>query len=105
VKSSCRALRLARSEQWDSFRFWEALTAGCVPINIDLKRHGVTLPSISTSTEQYAGVDVDRPDATLSVLEDSSKLERIASTGRAWALKHCSPVAQARRLLAHCGLP
>lgn len=93
-----------RSVQWDSFRFWEALAAGCVAINIDLERYGVKLPAMPTNMEHYVGIDVDRPKAALSVLEDSSKLERIATNGRDWALKHYSPVAQAQRLLAYCGM-
>ena len=36
--------RPPRSVQWDSFRFWEALAAGCVAFNIDLERYGVVVP-------------------------------------------------------------
>ncbi len=100
-----RALRRPpRSVQWDSFRFWEALAAGCVAINIDLERYGVTLPVMPTNFEHYVGIDVDRPEAALAVLEDEAKLEQIATNGRAWALAHYSPAAQARRLLAYCGM-
>jgi len=93
-----------RSVQWDSYRFWEALAAGCVAINIDLERYGVTLPKMPTNLEHYVGIDIDRPEAALAVLEDPSRLEWIAANGRAWALQHYSPVAQARRLLAYCGV-
>jgi hypothetical protein len=92
-----------RSVQWDSFRFWEALAAGCVAINIDLERYGVTLPVMPTNFEHYVGIDVDRPESALAVLEDQEKLERIAANGRAWALEHYSPTAVAQRFLRLTG--
>jgi len=89
-----------RAVQWDSFRFWETLTAGCVGFNIDLAHYGVELPVMPENWKHYIGVDFARVDAVIErLLAEPEALERIASAGRAWALEHYSPVAQARRFL------
>jgi hypothetical protein len=92
--------RPRRAIQWDSFRFWEALAAGCAAINIDLARYGVRLPVMPDNWTHYIGVDFDRPgEAADRLAADPALLERIAAAGRQWALDHYSPRALAARLL------
>ena len=92
--------RPRRAIQWDSFRFWEALAAGCAAFNIDLDYYGVALPVMPVEGEHYIGVRFDTVDATIDRLaDDRSLLERVARQGREWALANYSPRALASRML------
>ena len=93
--------RPPRSMQWDSFRFWETLAAGAVAFNLDLDHYGVDLPAMPGNGEHYVGVDLARPDEAVALIrDDPGVLEQIARQGRAWAIEHYAPQAQARRFLA-----
>lgn len=93
--------RPPRWVQWDSFRFWEALSAGCVAFNLDLEHYGATIPVMPTNWVHYIGVDLERIDDAIDRLTaDPGMLERIAASGRQWAFEHYSPQAAARRFLA-----
>lgn len=92
--------RPRRAIQWDSFRFWEALAAGCAAINIDLEHYGVSLPVMPVNWTHYIGVDFARAgEAVDRIVSDPALLERVAAAGREWALEHYSPRALAARLL------
>lgn len=96
--------RPKRSVQWDSFRFWEALTAGCATFNVDLARYGASLPVMPKNWEHYIGVDFDRIDDVVERLsEDSDALGRIGSAGRNWAFENYSPRRMAERFLEIAG--
>jgi hypothetical protein len=93
-----------RSVQWDSFRFWEALSAGCVAFNLDLEHYGVEIPVMPTNWVHYVGVDFNRVDKIIQRLSDEpDALERIGKAGRLWALENYSPTAMARRFLRLIG--
>jgi hypothetical protein len=97
--------RPSRAVQWDSFRFWEALCAGCVAFNIDLDRYGVRLPVSPRNWVHYIGIDLDHIDNCIERIHcEPNILERIAKDGRSWALEHYSPAAVARRFLRLIGL-
>lgn len=92
--------RPLRSVQWDSFRFWEALAAGCLVFNLDLELYGAALPVMPENWKHYIGVDLDHVDEALGrIVSDPDCLERIAGAGHLWALENYSPAAGARRLL------
>lgn len=92
--------RPRRAIQWDSFRFWEALAAGCAAINVDLDRYGVNLPVLPVNWTHYIGVDFDRVDVAIDrIASDPGVLERVAAAGQTWALENYSPRALAARLL------
>jgi hypothetical protein len=96
--------RPRRSVQWDSFRFWEALTGGCAAINIDLERYGVALPVMPENWREYVGIDFSRTEEVIERLtEDVGMLERVAGAGHAWAHTNYSQAVTARRLLAEVG--
>ncbi len=96
--------RPERIVQWDSWRFWEALAAGCVAINLNLDRYGAQLPTMPVNGQHYLGVDLDNPRPAIErILDDSAGLERIAREGHAWALQNYSPTAMASRLLSDFG--
>ena len=96
--------RPKRSVQWDSFRFWEALSAGCLAFNLDLARYGVDLPVMPENWTHYVGLDLDDLEPAMERLAaEKSCLPEIAAAGREWALRHYSPKAAAGRLLAAAG--
>lgn len=93
--------RPPRLTQWDSWRFWEGLAAGCLVFNLDLPHYGVRLPVMPEPFVHYVPVRADNAAAALARLTREPGLaERIAASGRAWALEHYSPAALARRFLA-----
>ena len=97
--------RPPRAVGWDSFRFWEALAAGCAAINIDLSRYGVDLPVMPENGTHYLGVDFSRVDDFIDRLrEEPCRLERIGGVGKQWAETYYSPKAVAQRFLHLLGL-
>lgn len=94
-----------RSVQWDSFRFWEALVAGCTTFNLDLEHYGVEMPVMPENWKHYVGVDLDRVDEAIDrISADDGCLERIARSGREWAVQNYAPRAMAARFLASVGI-
>ncbi len=92
--------RPPRLIQWDSWRFWEALAAGCLVFNLDLPHFGVELPVMPRHLVEYVAVRPDNTDEVFAALAGDPELPaRIAAQGRAWALEHYSPKALARRFL------
>jgi hypothetical protein len=93
--------RPPRAVGCDSFRFWEALAAGCATININLSHYGVQLPVMPEEGTHYFGVDFSCvKDFVDRLREEPSLLERVAVAGRQWAETHYSPKAVAQRFLA-----
>jgi hypothetical protein len=96
----CVDTRPRRAIQWDSFRFWEALAAGCATFNIDLEYYGVILPVMPVNGEHYFGVRFDSAEQTISrLVEDPGLLARVAASGRQWAIEHYAPKVMAERFL------
>jgi hypothetical protein len=89
-----------RLVQWDSWRFWEALAAGCVPIHLDFDKYGFVLPVMPENWKHYIGIDLDNLDASIDRIEKNlDRLPEISEEGRSWVLEHYTPVAVARRFL------
>ena len=96
--------RPERIVQWDSWRFWESLAAGCVAFNLDLPHYGVSLPVMPENWRHYIGVDLANPAPVAArIADDPGCLERIAANGRVWALAHYSPAPMAARFLRELG--
>jgi hypothetical protein len=92
--------RPRRLIQWDSWRFWEALAAGCLVFNFDLPHYGVQLPTMPANFVHYIGVRPDNVGEAFARLEREPELAaRIAAQGRNWALQQYSPASLARRFL------
>jgi hypothetical protein len=74
---------------------------------VELEKYGALMPVMPRNWEHYIGVDFESSRNLRNVAQrlrdDPACLERIASQGRAWALEHYSPVAQATRLLSMLG--
>lgn len=98
--------RPRRSVQWDSFRFWESLVAGCVAFNIDLHHYGVEMPVMPENWKHYIGIDFNRTKEFFNRLHDEiDSLERIGQDGHQWALEHYSPQKMAERFLNTVDFP
>ncbi len=92
--------RPPRAVQWDSFRFWESLVAGCAAFNLDLDLYGVDLPVLPENWKHYVGVRLDDVDAAIQrIRADPGCLARIAAEGHRWVRENYSPLAMARRFL------
>ena len=92
--------RPRRLIQWDSWRFWEALSAGCLVFNLDLPFHGIELPVMPRDLEHYVAIRPGNAAAVLDrLMREPGLAGRIAAQGRAWALDNYSPKALARRFL------
>jgi hypothetical protein len=97
--------RPPRLIQWDSWRFWEGMAAGCLVFSLDLPHYGVELPVMPRPMEHYVPVRLENMDAVLAQLaREPGRAEHIAAQGRAWALEHYSPRALAQRFLEAMGI-
>jgi hypothetical protein len=86
--------------QFDSWRFWESLAAGCLTLHVDLDKYGCSFPVQPENWKHYVGFDLRHIDQDIRRLKDSrSRLEEIALAGREWAVTHYSPRAVAERFL------
>jgi hypothetical protein len=84
----------------DSFRFWESLACGTVPMQVDFEHYGLKLPVQPEPYEHYLPVRLDDIGGScVSIKREISRLPALAATGRAWALRNYCPSAVARRLL------
>jgi hypothetical protein len=86
--------------QWDSWRFWESLAAGCVAFNLDFEKYGMVLPVMPENWRHYIGIDLDNIQETVDrIASNPDILVRISTEGQQWALEHYSPVPVAQRFL------
>lgn len=85
--------------QFDSWRFWESLVAGCCTVHIDLDRYGAVLPVMPINGKHYIGVDFDNLSKLNRLLRNANLLEDIANGGREWVLENYSPKKVAERFL------
>jgi hypothetical protein len=88
-----------RIYQWDSWRFWEALAAGSMAINVDFAKYHIRLPEMPVNYQHYLGADLRQPAQALAVLRDPARMQAIGVAGKDWALTHYAPRPQAERLL------
>lgn len=78
-------LQEQRIIQWDSWRFWESLVAGCIPIHLDLEKYGVELPTMPENWKHYVGIDLNNINRDIErFCDDEQKLLEIAIEGRKW---------------------
>lgn len=94
-----------RLVQWDSWRFWEALAAGCVPIHLDFNKYEFILPVMPENWKHYIGIDLDNIDDSINrIAQNLDRLPEISAAGRAWALENYAPIAIAKRFLKTVGI-
>lgn len=89
-----------RWNQWESWRFWESLAAGCAALMLDFEKYGVELPVQPENWKHYIGIDLDHLPRDLERLRgDQGLLPGIAAAGRAWAHQYYSSKPIAERFL------
>ncbi|MCU0565075.1 MAG: glycosyltransferase [Oculatellaceae cyanobacterium Prado106] len=89
-----------RIMNWESWRLWEAMAAGCIAFHVDFEKYGVGLPVMPVNWTHYIGVDLDDMQAAADRLAaEPQLLSQISAAGRAWAIQHYSPVPTALRFL------
>lgn len=103
---AARGLQTHTIAQFDSFRLWESLAAGCLTLHADFERYGIRLPEMPENGKHYLGVVLDDPAAAADgILRASAAWPSIARCGREWALANYGPRATAERFLKMLGLP
>ncbi len=91
--------------QWDSWRFWETLALGSVPMHIDLAKYGVELPVMPVNWKHYIGVDLNNIRQTVErIIEEKDLIYKIAKEGNEWCMTNYAPQASAKRFLKTIGL-
>ncbi|GAA6619040.1 glycosyltransferase [Scytonema sp. NUACC26] len=90
--------------QWDSWRLWESLAAGCVTFHLDFEKYGFSLPTMPKNWQHYIGIDLDNIQESVDrIAAQPEILEEIATAGRRWALENYSPVPIAIAFLQTIG--
>lgn len=96
--------RLRIIVQWDSWRLWESLAAGCVTFHVDFEQNNFLLPVMPINWKHYIGIDLKNVKETVQrLIEDAQILAEISTNGRSWAIEHYSPVPTAIRFLKAIG--
>lgn len=87
--------------RWDSWRFWESLTMGCLTFHLDFDKYGFLLPVMPENWKHYIGLNLEDIKADVErLMDERDRIPEIAEAGRQWAIENYSPVATARRFLS-----
>lgn len=90
-----------RIMNWESWRLWEAMAAGCVAFHVDFDKYGVDLPVMPENWKHYVGIDLDNMQAAADrLISEPDLLAQISAAGRDWAIEYYSPAPTALRFLA-----
>lgn len=86
--------------QYDSWRFWESLVAGCCAIHIDFEKYGIVLPVQPENKKHYIGYDLRKIGRINKFIESGNNIfKEVGMGGREWVLKHYSPLKTAERFI------
>ena len=97
---SMLGVKTNRIGQWDSWRLWESMAAGCVTFHVDFEKYGFELPVMPENWRHYVGIDLDNISESIArITEQPELLERISAEGRAWAIENYAPKPTALRFL------
>lgn len=81
--------------RWDSFRFWEAMAFGCIPIQLNFDLYGLKLPRRPSPWVHYIPLDLSCIAHSFcrirELLSEQEVLEGISNTIRNWAKKNVHP--------------
>jgi hypothetical protein len=85
----------------DSFRFWESLACGTMPMQVDFEHYGLQLPEQPVRFEHYFPVKLDDiAPSSLRIKQMMGELPGLAMAAREWAVRNYQPTAVAQRMLA-----
>lgn len=89
--------------RWDSFRFWESMLFGCIPIQLDFEQYGFVLPVLPTPWLHYIPIDLLNVSSCFERLEDLLRspelLSHMAIATREWANEHYHPSVFFQRVI------
>jgi glycosyltransferase involved in cell wall biosynthesis len=86
--------------QWDSWRFWESMAAGCVAFNLDFDKYGLEIPVMPKNWRHYIGIDIDNLEEAIDTIATKPELlEVISAQGRKWAIENYAPTPVAQRFI------
>lgn len=87
--------------RWDSWRFWEALVAGCVAVHLDFEKYGFDLPVMPEPWVHYVPLDLGNLQGCADELwARRDEWPTIVAQGRSWVVEHYTPAPTARRVLS-----
>ena len=93
-------IKTKRIGQWDSWRFWESMVAGCITLHVDFDKYGFKLPVMPENWKHYVGIDLDNiAESVARIAAQPELLSSISAAGRDWAIKHYTPKPTAIRFL------
>lgn len=81
--------------RFDSFRFWEALSAGSCVINVDFGKYKAVFPIMPIAGKHYVGIDIEDNMFDYTI----NDLVNIAKNGTSWVMSHYTPYEVAKRFL------
>jgi hypothetical protein len=90
-------------DQFDSWRFWEALYSQTCPLHMDFKTQGWVLPVMPENKVHYWGVEGFEFEKSASELLSlhSEKIRQMGLNGKKWSKEHYSPLPTAQRFLKY----
>lgn len=86
--------------RWDSWRFWEALAAGCAVVHLNFEAYRFNLPVMPEAWKHYIPIDLASPSASAEeIWQRRSEWSAIAKAGQEWAFEHYTPTPTTERIL------
>ena len=84
----------------DSFRFWESMACGTIPMQVDFEHYGLRLPEQPVAFEHYLPVRFDDLENSVRrIKRGAGSLDELGRQALMWCTQHYSPKAVAKRLL------
>jgi hypothetical protein len=91
--------------RWDSWRFWESISMGCLTIQLDFDKYGFELPVMPENWVHYVGVSLDTLKEDVErLMDERDRIPEVTKAGQEWALKHYTPRPVAERFLRNAGV-
>lgn len=93
-----------RITDWDNWRFWESLVAGCVSVREDFDKYGFMIPVMPENWRHYIGIDLNNVKLAVDrIASEPEILEKISIEGRQWVIENYTPVPSTLRFLNTIG--
>lgn len=85
----------------DSFRFWESMACGTVPMQVDFEHYGLKMPVQPRPFEHYLPVRFDAlSECARNIRSWAGRVSGTAGAATKWAADNYSPLVATKRLLA-----
>jgi hypothetical protein len=85
--------------RWDSWRFYEACVFGCIPVHLDFKRYGMSLPVLPNDKFclqiRLDNIEVEAK-RIIQLIYSDEECANLSREARKWVIDNYSPKAMAR---------